>query len=508
MEHIKPLENFDGSCYYDDQNKIRFRTPVYEQRYFTVFQILTREFFANSFKKIIDFGCADMKFFKILKRLSDVERLLLVDMDEDLLTEWMYSIQPQFGDYTKRRPHEFRVEVWRGSVAQPHECLEGTDVVIGIELIEHLFPSVLEEVPQNVFGFIRPKVAMFSTPNSEYNVLFDALFPSGFRHEDHKFEWTRAQFQEWCQNICLRFSDYTVKYLGIGPPPNESMDIGCVSQLAVFVRKDFLEGLNFPKDEQTENDPGASAPVEEEQSTTSATNGCTQAEVLLSKMYFNEEMGEIVMMSSEDQEEANAADQIENPEVFRDAFEESPESPEVDSDEADGDDDQPRIIDCYMPVNRARNDSGNYDDEQLDPTCDEYKLLLTVDYPVEEPDPRTRSQRLLDDAGHQIRILKFRDDEFYDYERGEHLIPLQTVVDRVTLKTETTLEELRPILVGASYRISDDNIINVSALDESPFGSEEDFEYDYNQAEGDDEVLNDVNRQPEAMVDDEDELWE
>lgn len=61
--------------------------------------------------------------------------------------------------------------------------------------IEHLYPETIENVPYNIFGFMKPKVAMFTTPNSECNVLFN--MKEKFRHDDHKFEWTREQFEEW-----------------------------------------------------------------------------------------------------------------------------------------------------------------------------------------------------------------------------------------------------------------------------------------------------------------------
>ena len=50
-------------------------------------------------------------------------------------------------------------------------------------------------MPETVFGQLSPKVVIVTTPNVEFNVLFPGL--KGFRHYDHKFEWTRAEFQEW-----------------------------------------------------------------------------------------------------------------------------------------------------------------------------------------------------------------------------------------------------------------------------------------------------------------------
>jgi len=50
-------------------------------------------------------------------------------------------------------------------------------------------------MPEAVFGQLSPKVVIVTTPNVEFNVLFPDL--KGFRHYDHKFEWTRAEFEEW-----------------------------------------------------------------------------------------------------------------------------------------------------------------------------------------------------------------------------------------------------------------------------------------------------------------------
>lgn len=64
--------------------------------------------------------------------------------------------------------------------------------------IEHLFPHTELNLPQNIFGFIRPKIAVFTTPNADFNCLFEhSKFPNGFRHDDHKFEWTQQQFRDW-----------------------------------------------------------------------------------------------------------------------------------------------------------------------------------------------------------------------------------------------------------------------------------------------------------------------
>lgn len=59
------------------------------------------------------------------------------------------------------------------------------------------------------------------------------------RNEDHRFEWTRAEFMEWADNLASRF-DYTVEYTGVG---GSEEDPGFASQIAIFTRKHCQHGV-------------------------------------------------------------------------------------------------------------------------------------------------------------------------------------------------------------------------------------------------------------------------
>jgi hypothetical protein len=57
--------------------------------------------------------------------------------------------------------------------------------------------------------------------------------PAGdFRHPDHRFEWTRAEFARWAAGVAGRHG-YTVRFLPVGP---EDSDVGAPTQMAVFNR--------------------------------------------------------------------------------------------------------------------------------------------------------------------------------------------------------------------------------------------------------------------------------
>ncbi len=69
-----------------------------------------------------------------------------------------------------------------------------------------------------------------------------ASLPAGkFRHPDHRFEWSRQEFQEWAQKLAERFG-YSVRFLPVGP---EHSDYGPPTQMAVFQRKENDHG-RFP----------------------------------------------------------------------------------------------------------------------------------------------------------------------------------------------------------------------------------------------------------------------
>ncbi len=75
-----------------------------------------------------------------------------------------------------------------------------------------------------------PKTIVVTTPNAEYNVKFDTLPAGQFRHKDHRFEWTREQFQQWSGRISERVG-YGVRFLPVG---EEDPHLGAPTQMGFF----------------------------------------------------------------------------------------------------------------------------------------------------------------------------------------------------------------------------------------------------------------------------------
>ena len=83
-----------------------------------------------------------------------------------------------------------------------------------------------------LFEFARPSTVVVTTPNAEYNSVFKTLPAGQFRHGDHRFEWTRPEFERWSREVGERFG-YAVRFLGIG---DEVSSLGSPTQMAVFSR--------------------------------------------------------------------------------------------------------------------------------------------------------------------------------------------------------------------------------------------------------------------------------
>ncbi|KAK9878824.1 hypothetical protein WA026_003660 [Henosepilachna vigintioctopunctata] len=241
-EKIQQIINeidFAKSCaYINAEQNLAFDPPVYRQRYGIIHDILLNAKWRKDLKKVVEFGCAEFGLLIFLKSLLGITEINFVDIDEELLQENLYRVRPFTLEYLKRRSEPLTVNVWAGSITDPDKRILDCDVVIGIEIIEHLYPDVLEAVPYTIFNCIQPKLAIFTTPNADFNVLFPKF--KGFRHYDHKFEWTREQFESWATNITDRFPQYFANFHGIGQGPEGTESLGCCSQMVVFIRKDVV----------------------------------------------------------------------------------------------------------------------------------------------------------------------------------------------------------------------------------------------------------------------------
>ena len=99
-----------------------------------------------------------------------------------------------------------------------------------MEVIEHVDPHRLSALEHAVFHAAHPRAVMVTTPNAEYNVRYETLEAGRFRHSDHRFEWTRAEFREWAESVAAAHG-YAVRFQPVG---EDDPDLGSPTQMALF----------------------------------------------------------------------------------------------------------------------------------------------------------------------------------------------------------------------------------------------------------------------------------
>jgi 3' terminal RNA ribose 2'-O-methyltransferase Hen1 len=105
----------------------------------------------------------------------------------------------------ERPPQERqRLKLMQGSLLYRDTRLVGYDAAVLVEVVEHLDPTRLETCARVLFACARPGVVILTTPNRDYNDQWPGLRAGGVRHRDHRFEWTRAEFQRWAAGVAER----------------------------------------------------------------------------------------------------------------------------------------------------------------------------------------------------------------------------------------------------------------------------------------------------------------
>jgi 3' terminal RNA ribose 2'-O-methyltransferase Hen1 len=175
--------------------------------------------------KVLDLGCGEGKLVRAL--LGDPRfEVLGADVSSTVLARAEASLE-RLSDRQRER-----VSFIQASATYRDTRFSGFDALVLSEVVEHLDPDRLDSLERTVFGYAQPTHVLVTTPNAEYNALY-GMEDGAMRHSDHRFEWTRSQFQQWAGALAQR-TGYTVSFEGVG---DEDPQAGFPTQAAVFTKE-------------------------------------------------------------------------------------------------------------------------------------------------------------------------------------------------------------------------------------------------------------------------------
>ena len=195
-----------------------------EQRHGSVLAALR----GSGARTVLDLGCGEGKLLRDL--LADRQFETIVGMDVSIRSLEIAHRWLNLDQISDRQAE--RIKLIHGSLIYRDQRLANFDAAAVVEVIEHLDPPRLSAFERVVFEFARPRTVVLTTPNSEYNVMWESLPAGQFRHADHRFEWTRQEFQDWANRVAGQYG-YSVRFVAVGAVDEQ---VGSPTQMGVFTR--------------------------------------------------------------------------------------------------------------------------------------------------------------------------------------------------------------------------------------------------------------------------------
>ena len=177
---------------------------------------------------VVDLGCGEGQLLEQLIKEPRFNRILGTEVSTFAISSAERKLRLKSMSPEQRK----RIDIIQSSLIYRDQRIHGFQAAVAMEVIEHIDPPKITAFAQVVLGEAQPGTLVITTPNVEYNALFTMLRSSGLRHRDHRFEWTRTQFQQWATQTADQYG-YQVLFEGIG---NEDPEHGHPTQMAVFTK--------------------------------------------------------------------------------------------------------------------------------------------------------------------------------------------------------------------------------------------------------------------------------
>jgi 3' terminal RNA ribose 2'-O-methyltransferase Hen1 len=157
-------------------------------------------------KNIADIGCGEGDFVTAVAIDSFFSSVMGIDPSLKVLRILEERID-RLGISNREK-----VKFHQGAVNYSDKRLKNAQGAVLLEVIEHIDPWRLPMLERSLFGFGFQAI-FITTPNREFNILFSG--EDNMRHKDHRFEWTREEFQCWCKAMGEQYG-YSITGYNVG----------------------------------------------------------------------------------------------------------------------------------------------------------------------------------------------------------------------------------------------------------------------------------------------------
>lgn len=166
---------------------------------------------------VLDIGCGEFAYYKKLMNKGFQLDYYAVDQDENL---------KRLGENIMDRLDADNLCFY----TDVNEVPKASKVnIIMSEVIEHNEPEEARQLVCAALQFDFDKM-LISTPNAEFNKFY---FDKGFRHDDHHFEFTQKDFQDFVKECIGNRNDIQVSYEQVGDELNTLKP----TQIAIIKKK-------------------------------------------------------------------------------------------------------------------------------------------------------------------------------------------------------------------------------------------------------------------------------
>ncbi|CAE8632725.1 unnamed protein product [Polarella glacialis] len=243
-----------------------FDPPLWRQRQ----GFIVRTLLGHGIRSVLDLGCGEGQLMEALLA-AGMTRVLGVDHSGRRVKSARRRLQEVSPEEQQRAEVVEADFLQLGADADKEEVqnqwvtkAEGIEAVVLCEVLEHLPAVSMPRLPISLLGAVRPRLAIVSSPNSEFSEQRVAEETpeedQHMRHPDHEREWSRAEFRDWAQAAAAEHGYVVVELSGVGLLPDHE-DQGPCTQMAVFLRLEArIGGTAGSAEEDVQAAPGSMAP--------------------------------------------------------------------------------------------------------------------------------------------------------------------------------------------------------------------------------------------------------